>query len=160
MYRIRAITAKTNYFHTFWLIWPCCDLETTMTWPWGNTVMEPHPSPCHHVCFSWASSPLKEVLVIGPNMTIYLLFGPFLSYEMGMTWRSFWRVLPSNPHITPCNLLRCVWCNYVLGPKWVSTVITHRHLKCTELDVFGVTTSWGLSGFQPSLLIDISNVQN
>ena len=45
--------------------------------------MKPYPSPFHHVYLGWASSPLKEVLVIGPNLTIYLLFGPFLSYEMG-----------------------------------------------------------------------------
>ena len=55
MYRIRAITTKTNYFHTFWLIWPCCDLEMTLTWPWGNTFMKSYPSPCHHVYLGSAS---------------------------------------------------------------------------------------------------------
>ena len=64
----------------------------------------------------------KRVWVIVPNMTLYLLFGPFLSYEMGGDIRVILGVLPSNPHIT-------------LATSW---------------DVFGVPTCWGLSGFQQS----------
>ena len=44
--------------------------------------MKPHPSLCHHVYLGWASSHLKEMLVIGPNMTMYVLFDLFLSYQM------------------------------------------------------------------------------
>ena len=46
--------------------------------------MKPHPSPYHHVYLGWASSHSEEVLVIGPNMTMYVLFDLFLSYQMGV----------------------------------------------------------------------------
>ena len=45
--------------------------------------MKPHPSPRDHVYLGWASSDLAEMLVIGPNMTMYVLFDLFLSYQMG-----------------------------------------------------------------------------
>ena len=46
--------------------------------------MKPHPSPCQHVYLGWASSDLEEVLVIGPNMTMFVFFDLFLSYHMGV----------------------------------------------------------------------------
>ena len=46
--------------------------------------MKPLPSPCRHVYLGWASSHLEEVLVNGPNMTMYVLFDLFLSYQMGV----------------------------------------------------------------------------
>ena len=67
--------------------------------------MKPYPRPFHHVYLGWASSSLKEVLVIGSNIIIiYLLFGLFLPYEMGGDIRVILGgggVLPSNPHIIP-----------------------------------------------------------
>ena len=63
--------------------------------------MKPHPSPCDHVYLGWASSDLAELLVIGPNMTVYVLFDLFLAYQMGVIYGSFLGVINSNPYITP-----------------------------------------------------------
>ena len=66
--------------------------------------MKPHPSPCDLVYLGWASSDLAELLVIGPNMTMYVSFDLFLSYQMGVIYKSLWGVLPSNPYITPVDV--------------------------------------------------------
>ena len=76
--------------------------------------MKPHHSPRDYVY-------LAELLVIGSNMTMYVLFYLFPSYHMGLIYGSLWGVLPSNPYITPV-------------------------ISC---DVFGVPPCWGLSWFQP-----------
>ena len=47
---------------------PSCDLEMTLSWPWGNTHVKPNPNPWHHVYLGWDSSNVFEVLAIGPNM--------------------------------------------------------------------------------------------
>ena len=47
---------------------------------------QPQPmSPCVGAYLGWHSSNVFEVLAIGPNMTIILLFGPLLPYEKGVT---------------------------------------------------------------------------
>ena len=48
--------------------------------------MKPHPSLCDHVYLGWASSDLAKLLVICPNITMYVLFDLFLSYQMGVIY--------------------------------------------------------------------------
>ena len=58
----------------------------TLLLPWDNTPVIPNPNPCHHVYLGWDSFNIVfEVLAIGQNMIFIVLFGPFLSYEKGMT---------------------------------------------------------------------------
>ena len=82
---LKQTQQKKAIFSYFKLIWPFCDLAMTFLWPLGNTPVKPNPYPCHHVYLGWDSSFLFEVLVIGPNMTIVELFGPFLPDEKAVT---------------------------------------------------------------------------
>ena len=51
----------------------------------GCGLINPSFSQIFGIVLTW-QDPLEEVLVIGPNMTMYVLlvFDPFLSYQMGV----------------------------------------------------------------------------
>ena len=95
----------------------------TLSWPLGSTPMKSNPKPCHDVYYGWASSVLTGVLVIGPTMTIGLLFGPFLSYWRGVTLRGFDGVLPHQPLYYPHNLSMGILCTSLFGSRWVTTFV-------------------------------------
>ena len=65
---------KGAIFDRFELIWPCCDLEMTLPWPWGNSHMKPNLNPCHHVYLCWVPTDLLEVLGISQNVYFLNIF--------------------------------------------------------------------------------------
>ena len=110
------------------LIWPWCDIEMTLPWPWGNSSMKLNPNPCHHAYLDWALSDLIKVPTISPNMTIIVFFGPPMPFQTGVTSRWFNGVSPLQPLYFPFNLLF----------------------------IFSITPCWGLGGVLPSHTLQVN----
>ena len=92
--------------------------------------MKPHPSPCHHVYLDWASSDLVELLVIGPNITMYVLFDLYRSViSDGGDIKVILEGITLQPLYNPCNLFEICLVDLRVGAKVGFNHYRHPKLK-------------------------------
>ena len=113
----------------FELIWPCCNLEMTLSWPWGKNPVKYNPNLFHHVYLGWPLPDVINVLVIGQNITTVCYFVHCAMWD-SIDTRVIWRgggasKNPSNPKCYLCNLSGVLLCRSVLGSRCVSRHCVH-----------------------------------
>ena len=73
------VLVQWSTFNHFELIWTCCDLEMTLSWPWDNSPMKPNTYSCHHVYLAWVSS---DLLLYHPRVKGTILRWPVVTFSM------------------------------------------------------------------------------